>query len=75
MLRIFGLKIFTGKIFDIFNIFAQNIDCGYTLELSQRGGSNEYTLFILNDTSNATDRVFAMISKLLKVFKRKSQGR
>ena len=27
---------------DIFNIFAQNIDCGYTLEPPRRGGSNEY---------------------------------
>ena len=26
----------------IFLIFAQNIDCGYTLEPPQRGGSNEY---------------------------------
>ena len=25
-----------------FNIFAQNIDCGYTLEPPRRGGSNEY---------------------------------
>ena len=25
-----------------FDIFAQNIDCGYTLEPPQRGGSNEY---------------------------------
>ena len=33
---------FQSKIFDIFLIFAQNIDCGYTLELSRRGGSNEY---------------------------------
>ena len=30
------------KIFDIFLILAQNIDCGYTLEPPQRGGSNEY---------------------------------
>ena len=29
-------------IFVIFNIFAQNIDCGYTLELPSRGCSNEY---------------------------------
>ena len=28
--------------FDIFLIFAQNIDCGYSLELPRRGGSNEY---------------------------------
>ena len=31
---------------DIFNILAQNIDCGYTLEPLEpprRGGSNEYT--------------------------------
>ena len=26
----------------MFNIFTQNIDCGYTLELPQRGGSNDY---------------------------------
>ena len=32
----------TGKEFDIFLIFAQNIDCGYTLEPPRRGGSNEY---------------------------------
>ena len=28
--------------FAIFLIFAQNIDCGYTLEPPRRGGSNEY---------------------------------
>ena len=30
------------KIVDIFLIFAQNIDCGYTLEPPRRCGSNEY---------------------------------
>ena len=40
----FGCKNenFHWKIFDIFLIFAQNIDCGYTLEPPRRGGSNEY---------------------------------
>ena len=33
---------FHWKIFDIFLIFAQNMDCGYTLEPPRRGGSNEY---------------------------------
>ena len=33
---------FHQKIIDIFNIFAQNIDCGYMLEPPHRGGSNEY---------------------------------
>ena len=33
---------FQKKIFDIFLIFAQNIDYGYTLEPPRRGGSNEY---------------------------------
>ena len=39
-----ALKIekFQLKIFDIFLIFAQNIDCGYSLEPPCRGGSNEY---------------------------------
>ena len=36
------IEIFHQKIFDIFLIFAQNIDCGYTLEPPRRGGSNEY---------------------------------
>ena len=33
---------FQWKIFDIFLIFAQNIDCGYTLEPPRIGGSDEY---------------------------------
>ena len=36
------MKNFTGKILIFFLIFAQNIDCGYTLEPPRRGGSNEY---------------------------------
>ena len=36
------IETFQLKIFDIFLIFAQNIDCGYTLEPPRRGGSNEY---------------------------------
>ena len=33
---------FSAKKFHVFLIFAQNIDCGYTLEPPRRGGSNEY---------------------------------
>ena len=33
---------FQQKNVDIFLIFAQNIDCEYTLEPPRRGGSNEY---------------------------------
>ena len=33
---------FTEKKNDIFLIFVQNIDCGYTLEPPRRGGSNKY---------------------------------
>ena len=33
---------FQQKNVDIFLIFAQNIDCGYTLEPPRRGSSNEY---------------------------------
>ena len=32
------LENFQLKNFDIFLIFAQNIDCGYTLEPPRRGG-------------------------------------
>ena len=43
-IKCFGCKNenFPWKNFDIFLIFAQNIDCGYTLEPPRRGGSNEY---------------------------------
>ena len=42
--KFFGRKNenFYWKSFDIFLTFAQNIDCGYTLEPPRRGGSNEY---------------------------------
>ena len=33
---------FHWKNFDIFLIFAQNMDCGYMLEPPRRGSSNEY---------------------------------
>ena len=32
---------FQIKLFDIFHISAQNIDCRYSLEPPRRGGSNE----------------------------------
>ena len=35
-------EFFSALKFDIFNMFAQNMDCGYTLEPPRRGGSNEY---------------------------------
>ena len=40
--KVLKTENFQGKSFDIFLIFAQNIDCGYTLEPPRRGGSNEY---------------------------------
>ena len=44
ILKILPPKIenFQIKIFDIFHITAQNIDCGYSLEPPRRGDSNEY---------------------------------
>ena len=36
------IENFVGNYFDVFNNFAQNIDCGYTLEPPLKGGSNEY---------------------------------
>ena len=36
-------KFSDKKNSDIFQISAQNIDCGYSLEPPRRGGSNEYS--------------------------------
>ena len=41
---------FTG-VYIIILIFAQNIDCGYSLEPSHRGGSNEYPQSCLGQKS------------------------
>ena len=50
---------FQMKIFDIFLIFAQNIDCGFTLEPPPRGGSNEYpqSMFWSKNKKNMYTRV------------------
>ena len=39
---------------DIFHIFVQNIDCGYSLEPPQRGSSNEYprSMFLSRNKKN-----------------------
>ena len=39
---------------DIFHISAQNIDCGYSLELPRQGGSNEYpqSMFLSRNKKN-----------------------
>ena len=48
------MKIFHSKIFDIFLIYAQNIDCRYTLDPPRRGGSNEYpqSMFLSKNKKN-----------------------
>ena len=39
---------------DILTIFAQNIDCGYTLEPTRQGDSNQYpqSMFLIKNTKN-----------------------
>ena len=45
---------FQIKNSNIFHIFAQNIDCGYSLEPPRRGGSNEYpqSMFLSRNKKN-----------------------
>ena len=45
---------FADKKSDIFLISAQNIDCGYSLELPQQGSSNEYpqSMFLSRNKKN-----------------------
>ena len=45
---------FSDKNSDIFYISAQNIDCGYSLELPRRGGSNKYpqSIFLSRNKKN-----------------------
>ena len=48
------MAIFQIKKSDIFHISAQNIDCGYSLELPRQGGSNEYlqSMFLSRNKKN-----------------------
>ena len=48
------LKKFLWKFLDIVLIFAQNIDCRYTVEPPRQGGSNEYpqSMFWSKDKKN-----------------------
>ena len=45
---------FSDKNSDIFHISAQNIDCGYSLELPRWGSSNEYpqSMFLSSNKNN-----------------------
>ena len=47
----------SDKISDIFHIFAQNIDCRYSLEPPRRGGSNEYPQYMFL-SRNKNNNVF-----------------
>ena len=51
---------FHKKKFDIFNIFAQNMDCGYMLELLCQGGSNVYpqSMFYIKNNKNKNTIVY-----------------
>ena len=40
--QVVKIENFKLDFFYIFHIFAQNIDCGYSLEPPRRGGSNVY---------------------------------
>ena len=64
------IENFIGKIIDVLNIFAQNIDFGYTLEPPQRGGSNEYpqSLFWIRNTKNRYNYVNPSFTNIKVVY-------
>ena len=66
--NVFGYKNenFDWKNFDIFLIFAQNINCGYTLEPPRRGGSNEkpQCMFWSNNKKNRYTTAYPLLHKV-----------
>ena len=48
------MAIFHIKSSDIFNVSAQNLDCGYSVEPPRRDGSNEYpqSMFLSRNNKN-----------------------
>ena len=62
------MKILSDFFFLYFLIFAQNLDCVYTLEPPRRGGSNEYpqcTLYVLEQKKEGKIGIPLYISVLL----------
>ena len=53
---------FQIKNSDIFQISAQNIDCGYSLEPPRRGGSNEFqqSMFLSRNQKNNVNPSFTI---------------
>ena len=64
-------KNFQQKSFDIFLIFVQNIDCGYTLEPPRRGASNEYpqSMFWSRNKKNRYTPAYPSFSNIKVGFK------
>ena len=61
--KVVKIENYQWKMFDIFLIFAQNIDCGYTLEPPRRGGSNEYpqSMFWSKNKKKKTKQVYSCV--------------
>ena len=57
--------------FCISNIFALNIDCGYTLESPCRGASNEYLQCMF---MNKNRKLYTLVSRSLTIYKRGLMG-
>ena len=49
-----------------FNMFAQNIDCGYTVESTRQGGSNEYQIYVLEQKLRKLGRPLQTLMFLYK---------
>ena len=54
---------FHMKKCDVFLIFVPNIDCGYTLEPPQRGGSNKYPQSMIQ--SKTKKRIYTPVNPIL----------
>ena len=64
---------FSSKNFDIFHISAQNIDCGYSLELSLQGGPNEYpqSVFLSRNKITSQFKYTEILPPKMKIFRKK----
>ena len=58
------MENFQQKRYDIFHIFAQNIDCEYSLETPGQGSFNEYpqSMFGIKNKKNRHTRVYPIFS-------------
>ena len=60
---------FQFKFLDCFRIFAKNIDCGYMLESTHRGDSNQYPQSMYSLRAKIRKKIYTRVNPSFSIYK------